>query len=161
MSLFDAATAFIIDEIEGPHANDPRDSGGDTAWGLARASHPTETPWPPSRERAVEIYRSDYWNAVSGDLLPPRLAVAVYDSAINEGTGTAIEILQTTLGVAVDGVLGPRTLAAALARAPRPLARDFLTHRILAYFNLKQFNVFGHSWVYRCFQISGFTESLP
>ncbi len=161
VSLFDSAVAFIIDNIEGEHEQaDPKDPGGDTWFGLARTYYPNE-PWPPTRERAIQIYKDAYWDPISGDLLPGRLAVAVFDCAINEGTGTAIRLLQHTLGVDVDGHLGPQTLAAAMARAPRPLTRDFLTHRVIAYSKLPGFQNYAHSWVYRCFQIAGFVEALP
>jgi lysozyme family protein len=160
MSLFDSAIDFIITNIEGGHANDPKDPGGDTWYGLARRYHPNE-PWPPTRERAIAIYRTDYWDACQADHLPARLACAVVDSAINEGVESAIRILQHTLGLEADGVMGPRTLGAALGRAPGPLTRDFLTRRVMTYTTLKDFGLYGHSWVMRCFQIASFIETLP
>lgn len=160
MSLFDAAVDFIITNIEGGHEEDPKDPGGDTWYGISRRSYPKE-PWPPTRERAIEIYRTDFWDAVRGDDLPPRLAVAVFDTAINQWVDPAIRLLQHTLGVTVDGLLGPETLAKALARDPRKLTRDYLTYRVMEYTTLKNFKTYAHSWVYRCFQISGFVETLP
>lgn len=161
MSLFESAINFIITNIEGEHAQDPQDTGGDTWFGIARTSHPNESPWPPTRERAIEIYRTDYWEPIRGDLLPPRLAVAVLDCAINNGTETAIRLLQRVAGATVDGSLGPKTLAKVLARAPQPLAREFLTQRVMLYSTLDQFPRYAHSWVYRCFQIASFVEALP
>ncbi len=161
MALFDAFIDFVVTQIEGEHEpEDPKDPGGDTWYGISRRSYPHE-PWPPTRERAIEIYKADFWDACQADHLPARLACAVVDAAINEGVESAIKILQHTLGVDVDGVLGPQTLAAALARSPRPLARAFLAHRLLAYSTLTNWGVYGYDWCYRVMQLAGFIEQLP
>ena len=66
---------------------------------------------------AREIYRFLYvmkcgFNRTSDD----RLRVIAVDAGVLHGQGTAILILQRTLGVPADGVLGSQTLAAAAAR---------------------------------------------
>ena len=43
--------------LEGVHNVD---TGGDTWWGIARNSHPDE-PWPPTLERAKQIYFDEYY----------------------------------------------------------------------------------------------------
>src|SRR5690606_40800811 len=59
-----------------------------------------------------KIYKSGYWDKVRGDELPSGVDYAVFDYAVNSGPGQAIKHLQEVVGVKVDGIIGPATLAA-------------------------------------------------
>lgn len=121
-SAFDVATAWLLrPDIEGGHADDPNDRGGDTWYGISRRAHPHE-PWPPSRERCLEIYKKEYWNTPNLPLeefksLP--LQLVLFDGAVQHGPTDMAIMLQTTLNelgggtprIAVDGWAGPRTRA--------------------------------------------------
>ncbi|WP_417676281.1 holin-associated N-acetylmuramidase [Pseudodonghicola sp.] len=80
-----------------------------------------------SRERAVEIFISQYYQRPRIAELPVALQPSVFDMYVNAGSN-AVQILQRLLremgyDVAVDGVIGPQTLAAAMdAAAPDPVA---------------------------------------
>jgi hypothetical protein len=59
------------------------------------------------------IYRENYWDACGCDNLPPALAAAVFDMAVNSGPWNAKLTLQRALMVKADGVIGPATILAA------------------------------------------------
>jgi len=42
----------------------------------------------------MPLYRKKYWDAVSGDKLPDGVDYAVFDLAINSGTGRAAKIYE-------------------------------------------------------------------
>lgn len=80
----------------------------------------------------LDIYR-DYWDECDADLLPARSAVAHFAFAFNAGTNRAIRVLQLTLGLTADGVVGPKTRAAAFA-ADDAVLFPALRLRQLAYY---------------------------
>jgi len=119
---------------EGGYVNDPDDPGGATKHGvteatLARLGHDTDgdgkvdagdvrTLKPAD---AVEIFIAHYYNKPRIDALPEALQPAVFDMYVNAGAN-AVRLLQELLNemgrsVAVDGIVGPETIAAARAAA--------------------------------------------
>ena len=127
---FHLATSWLLSpDIEGEHSNDPADRGGDTWYGLSRSANP-DMDWPPTKEHAVEAYHRKYWTACRCDELPPRLAIALFDSAVQHGQITAIKLLQRTLRVKADGLIGPITISNANQQTSTDLPlSDFLSHR--------------------------------
>lgn len=117
----------VIDEIirvEGGYVNDPRDSGGETNFGItvavARANGYNGSMRDMPREVAFDIYVAKYWDAVRGDdlvELSEAVAEEVVDTSVNMGSGRAGKFLQRALnvlgdcGLKVDGAIGPATLA--------------------------------------------------
>lgn len=115
---------------EGGYVNDPKDSGGETNYGItvgvARAFGYTGSMREMPRSTAIAIYRTRYWDSLSLDTIErraPSVAVKLFDIAVNMGAGRAAEFLQRTLNVLndggatyadlkVDGAVGPATLAA-------------------------------------------------
>jgi len=115
--------------FEGGFSNDPDDRGGKTNMGITHGtlSRARINGWVPkdvtietlTREQAETIYRKGYWEPIKGDELPSPIAEIVFDCAINHGVGGAVRMLQRalnamrhTIPLAVDGVIGPKTLAA-------------------------------------------------
>ena len=118
----------IINEIirvEGGYVNDPRDSGGETNFGItvavARANGYNGAMRDMPRSVAFDIYSAKYWDAVRGDdlvALSEAVADEVVDTSVNMGPGRAGKFLQRALnvlvpnaGLSVDGVIGPATRA--------------------------------------------------
>ncbi len=136
---------------EGFISNNKNDKGGFTYKGISRTKHPAWPGWKiidstrlaatkpvPDlfRERGAvgevnklrqlveELYRSEFWNQIQGDLLPSQLiADELLESSINLGVPAASEILQRTINllnrnsklypdIKVDGLIGSRTLEA-------------------------------------------------
>ena len=78
---------------------------------------------------------------------------AVFDAAVNSGPAQSVKWLQRALGVADDGVLGPRTLAAANAANPDALRARIVAQRLTFMTNLNIFGTFGRGWTRRCCEI--------
>ena len=132
MDAFDLAVEFIL-EREGGWVNDPHDPGGETHFGISKRAYPLEDIPNMTRERATLLYKRDYWETASCGEFPPAIGIALFDSAINQGVFAAIKLLQRSLSVVEDGVVGDETLEAAKRQNVRKVLRDFLRRRILRY----------------------------
>lgn len=143
-AAFLRAVAIVLAH-EGGYVNDPNDPGGETNFGISKRRYPDEDIKGMTAARATDLYHSDFWLAVRGDELPPALALQVFDMAVNAGPGTAIKILQEVLGATIDGVLGPKTLAAAAASG-RSHAVRYARERIDHYAKLAGWSRFGRAW---------------
>jgi len=121
----------IVDR-EGGYVNDPNDPGGATNYGVTIHTmrrlgldldgdgdvDEADVRALP-RERAVEIFIEHYYYGPRIDRLPEALQPTVFDMQVNAGSN-AVRILQRLLRdmgleIAVDGVIGPQTIAAATA----------------------------------------------
>ncbi len=152
-----AEALSLILRHEGGYADHPLDPGGATNLGITRA---TLADW---RGRAVSraevralgqaeaaaIYRQRYWNAVRADDLPAGVDLAVFDAAVNAGPVRAVRWLQAALGVAVDGRIGPQTLAAARRTDRADLIRAISSQRLGFLRRLATFSAFGRGWTRR------------
>lgn len=145
---FEKAVALIL-KHEGGYVNDPRDPGGETNFGISKRAYPNEDIRALTVDRAKALYHRDYWQAVRGDDLPPALALPTFDMAVNAGTGTAIKLLQRTLGVTADGVLGPVTLAKAQGVQGVDAAIRLSRRRITHYAALPGWKHYADSWTQR------------
>lgn len=135
---------------EGGYVNHPSDPGGETMWGItvavARASGYTGPMRDLPRDTAKAIYRAQYWDKVKADSMPFPVAFQVFDAAVNHGTGQAAKFLQRAAGVADDGVIGPKTLAAVAAHDSAALLLLFNAEREQFYTNLSTWASFGKGW---------------
>lgn len=141
---------------EGGYSNDPRDPGGETQYGISKRAYPVLDIARLTVEDAIAIYHRDYWLAASCDKLPADVAPAVFDAAVNQGVSRAIQMLQAATGANVDGVAGPKTIAA--ASKPDALV-DFTVQRILHYVALPAFRTYGKGWLRRAVRAA--VESKP
>ncbi len=98
---------------EGFHSDDLTDKGGDTYFGISRVHHPEVQPWPPTFDQAKAFYKANYWDTMSLDAVASeRAAWKVFDIGVNMGVKTAARFVQYILAVVMDGMIGPKTLAA-------------------------------------------------
>lgn len=142
----------LIDRVlahEGGYVNDPRDPGGETQWGIAKASYPKLNIKTLTRSQAIEIYRRDFWAPIGGDALPDAAAFQLLDACVNHGAGNAVRWLQRAVGAADDGRLGPLTLAAVKRTNPADLVLLFNAERLEFYTKLGTWSTFGKGWVRR------------
>ena len=117
--MFDAAFDYAMG-FEGWSAltDDPDDPGGLTKYGISKVNHPEVDVANLTLEGAKAIYKKMYWNAIKGDQIASgRVAIKFFDMAVNMGTNRATKMVQEALGdmgcsVAVDGMMGPKTLEA-------------------------------------------------
>ena len=68
------------------------------------------------RDLVAEFYRANFWEPWERHGLPGRLTEKLFDTAVNMGVSRAAKLLQTainnmdpTIKLAVDGVIGPQT----------------------------------------------------
>lgn len=150
------AIDFVL-SYEGGLVDNPSDPGGITNFGISSRSYPSLDIRALNKDEASEIYRRDYWDTVHGDELPGPMAVAVFDSAVNQGAGTAKRMMQVALGVTVDGVIGPKTIKAAHDKGINGVV-GFLTERAVRYHetmrDVPSLNVFSHNWYFRLFTLA-------
>lgn len=121
---------------EGGYVDDPDDPGGATKHGVTLGTMrglgldltgdgrvDARDVQRLSAAQAIEIFVTHYFHRPKIDLLPEAVQGSVFDMQVNAGA-QAVRILQEMLGqmgetVAVDGVIGPQTVAAARAAATR------------------------------------------
>ena len=142
---------------EGGYVDHPRDPGGATNMGITRR---TLAGWrgravtkaevkAMTRTEAAAIYRARFWNAVRADDLPAGVDACVFDAAVHSGPSRAVRWLQAELGVRVDGVIGPKTLAAAGELPPERLVAGLCRRRLRFMQGLKTWPTFGRGWARR------------
>ena len=156
---FDQSVGFVLGKaIEGGYVNDRRDPGGETNFGISKRSYPDLDIKALTKAEAIKIYRRDFWDAVRGDDLPPIVAVAVFDAAVNQGVRPAIQLLQRALGVGADGVIGEITLAAAAQADPEELLVEYLGWRARRYHGTNNADVYIRGWMIRLFRLIAFAR---
>lgn len=128
--------------------HDPSDPGGTTKFGIDQASHPGLNIDGLFLCDAVKSYHSDEWFRARGDDLPEKLAIAHFDGVVNMGEEPSAQLLQEALGVPVDGHVGPKTIAAAIA-APETALASILAGREAYYRRLRKFPRYGKGWLAR------------
>lgn len=146
-----AAIVFVL-KMEGGLTEDPADPGGLTKYGISQKSYPNLDIRNLTEDQAREIYKKDYWLPCSCNDLPTPFAIAVFDTAVNQGHTKAKRLLQIALDVPVDGVIGDKTIAAAFKAPPRQV-KKYLAERLAAYARLMTENpkllVFAVNWSFR------------
>ena len=149
---FDLAFDALLGH-EGGYVDNPKDPGGATRWGItervARANGYTGDMREFPVERAKQIARWEYWDAVQADQLPDALRYAVFDAAYNSGPVQAVHWLQRALGVKADGVIGMQTRLAAQQCTPDRVLARMLGMRLQFMTNLPTWDTFGKGWARR------------
>ncbi len=160
---FERGLAHVL-AAEGAWSDDPFDPGGPTNKGITLAVYAREQgavvdagsigrlkselrqiPDPLVRR----IYRNRYWAPAQCSHLPASLAIFHFDAAVNQGVGTAARMLQEALDVAIDGEIGPVTLAAAGAEPLATTLQRYAEIRRRRYRALSHFWRFGRGWLAR------------
>ncbi|MEO9537261.1 MAG: glycoside hydrolase family 108 protein [Parasphingorhabdus sp.] len=144
-------------EHEGGYVNHPSDPGGATNKGITLATFrryikPNGTVADLkalTTAQAVAVYKRQYWDAVSADLLPSGVDYAVADFAVNSGPSRAAKYLQAVVGVTQDGQIGPATIAATKAMPPRVVIERLCDDRLAFMKRIqggKLWQTFGRGW---------------
>lgn len=143
--------------VEGGWSSNPNDPGGDTMQGITLAVYrewnddPNTTADQLRNISAADvsaIYEQSYWDKVQGDQLAAGVDLSVFDMQVNSGSNSA-KILQATVGVTVDGNIGPITLAATNKINPATLINALAVHQEAFYRSLADFQYFGNGWINR------------
>lgn len=92
-SKFEQCIEFILDREGRIYENNPDDPGGETKFGISKKSYPNLDIKNLTEDQAKAIYLQDYWRALDCDQYELRLALAVFDTTVNQGAGVAHAIL--------------------------------------------------------------------
>ena len=149
-NFVDAVDIILVHE--GVLSDDPDDNGGLTKYGISQKAYPKLNIRALTRDEAIAIYKRDYWNAAHCEAMPWFLALPMFDCAVNQGVDTATKLMQTALGVAADGNIGPKTLGA-LKSATTDVLDEFMVQRALRYSTHSDFKTFGKGWFRRLFSV--------
>src|SRR5690606_28991813 len=91
-----------------------------------------------------------FWSQIMADDLPSGVDYAVFDYAVNSGPSRAVKALQKIVGATVDGVVGPKTVAAVAAYGdPAGLINALCDQRQAFVERLSTFPTFGKGWTSR------------
>jgi lysozyme family protein len=145
--------ALILKE-EGGFVDDPRDPGGATNLGCTKAAWEAYVGHEVTKndikaltpKDVMPLYKSKYWDKIKGDELPSGVDYAVFDFAINSGPSRAAKTLQSVVGVATDGSIGPATLAALETSNIRDIATRICEERLAFLQGLPTWGTFGKGW---------------
>jgi len=118
VEAFAAWNAFL-GPVEGVLSLNPKDSGNwsdgklvGTKFGIAASSHPGLDIAHLTLAQAIQIRKTEYWDAIHGDTMHPSIAFVLAEAAYGSGPVTARRQMQSALGVKPDGVFGALTFAA-------------------------------------------------
>lgn len=135
-SNYDACLKKVL-EYEGGYTNHPSDPGGPTNWGIT--IHDARAYWKANATAAdvkamplsiaKEIYRTRYWNAVSGDGLPAGVDLVTFDAGVNSGVSRGLKWLKQ----------------AQVPSATNTIKR-YCAARLSFLQNLRTWEVFGKGW---------------
>lgn len=148
--------------------DDPRDPGGPTKYGVALNYNRDAIPDKDgdgdidaddvrrlTEADARAIWQKSYWALGRCEALPPALAFMLADMTVNPGPGAAPRCLQRAINraaegafsVAVDGRIGPATLAAIGRLDQARLLWELAAQRAYYYGTRPSgFDVYGEGW---------------
>lgn len=162
MSFYSEVAFPYVVGVEAGFTNDPRDDGNwtggraghgtlkGTKFGISAAAYPNLDIENLTVEQAEQIAKSDYWDVLKGDYLPPGIALSLFDHAYNTGVHHAAVLLQQTMGdVTADGVLGAQTLIKLKDHDTKLLIQGFALARIADYVKDRGWAVDGAGWTTR------------
>lgn len=116
------------------YVNIKEDTGGLTKYGIAQNANLEVDVQNLTLVQAMDVYYNKYWLAGRCDkLINPAVTIFQFDMTVNHGLSRAAKILQQACGVVADGVLGPKSLAAANAADPAKLIKEMSAIREARY----------------------------
>jgi lysozyme family protein len=164
MTIFDQICDIVLG-TEAGFTENPQDSGNwtggkilagelkGTKYGISAAQYPSLDIASLTIDVARDIYRHDYWDRIGGDNLPPAVALAAFDAAVNSGVTRSAKWLQAAVGAFEDGNIGPQTIASIRATVARrgadALVAELMAQRLLFNASLPTWKTFGLGWARR------------
>lgn len=163
----------MIERYEGGYGWDRGDSGGPTKFGITcydLAQHRHERMdsmqrWAPivramPLSEADDIYETKYAVQCCFNELGPGKDCVVFDFGVNSGSSRSIKHSQQIVGVHVDGILGPQTLAAINAYGPQKFINELCEDRLRFLRGLGIWSTFGRGWKSRVEDLNAYSLKL-
>jgi lysozyme family protein len=154
------AIAFTLAKETDELTDRPDDPGGLTRWGIALNRHPELTAEDirnMTEQRAGQIFADQYWPARADDL-PDYMSIPLMACSVLQGRQTAVEILQTALGVSADGAIGAQTISAARLGNPKAFLARFVGEQTRHFRQSKVWQTNGVGWIER--SVAAILESV-
>ena len=153
---------------EGGYTNHPDDPGGPTNFGITiydyrkyiKHDADAEDVKHMSLNQAKSIYRSKYWDAQRCDDLPSGVDYAVFDYGVNSGIRRSAKVLQAAVGTAIDGIIGPKTIAAVNDADPSEVVEQICDERLAFLKRLRTWPVFGRGWGRRVAEVRAIAHAM-
>lgn len=146
---FDEIWGHVL-RSEGGYSNNPADPGGETKFGISKRSYANENIAAMTPERAQEIFKSDFYDAVGGDSLMkinPGLAAHVSDMAFNAGPKAAVKLMYDAVQLPRQSQITPELLDR--LNDSENLIKDYSVARLKYYASLGNAPTFIKGWVNR------------
>lgn len=164
--MFDKAIKELF-ENEGYYSNDPRDSGGETIFGITKRWYPNDFTkiynvcmsgdTKTGLELATEFYKRTFWNPLYEEL-GEKLGIKLFDLSVNIGQKKLVRILQETLkldfdkDVGVDGKLGLQTISKYKEIKYKPSVYSAFIFRMSKYYESLDDPTYFLGWLNRLYK---------
>lgn len=133
---FDEAVNIIL-KHEGGYSHDSLDPGGETNFGICKRSYPNIDIKNLTKEKAMAIYRADFWDKLKIESLPRNIRLLYFDCAVNQGPARAQKFYLEA------------------AKSGEKLAPSkFAMLRLSNYTSLPGWSRFGAGWTKRLFDVT-------
>ncbi len=133
-------------QAEGGYVNIPNDPGGETKYGIAKASHPNVDIKNLTLDEALAIYKQQYWNPFDLDNMPLYIAIAIFDTAVNMGGNYTAKMMDKY---------------GKLLSNPTNFLCAIMAQRLQDYAMFRNWNTFGKGWVNRIAHLMQLIAALP
>ena len=149
--------------IEGPMSDDKVNdaNGGLTKYGISQVQNPDIDVRNLTQDQAIAFYKERYWDANGCDDLPWPLCYVLFDIDVNNGDLIGAKMLQQSLGLVDDGVIGPKTKTAAHYSNIADTAMRMLAKRGVYYTKLGNWMGNAEGWMYRNAKVAFNCARIP
>lgn len=154
-------TMKLMLNLEGGKTDEKSDRGGRTNFGITQRTYndwlkqnklKSSDVFKISKDRALKIYRKQFWGVIKGDQLPHNVAKAIMSMALTDGPQDSIRFVQKLLNIEQTGFMGPKTLAAIWSKCKKDdkmFTKQILDAQIKRYKSDEQADIYGKGWTNR------------
>ena len=156
-----AETMKLMLNLEGGKTDEKSDRGGRTNFGITQRTYndwlkqnklKSSDVFKISKERALKIYKKQFWGVIKGDQLPHNVAKAIMSMALTDGPQDSVRFIQRLLNIEQTGFMGPKTLAAIWSKCKKDdkmFTKQILDAQIKRYKSDEQADTYGKGWTNR------------
>lgn len=154
-------TMKLMLNLEGGKTDEKSDRGGRTNFGITQRTYndwlkqnklKSSDVFKISKERALKIYKKQFWGVIKGDQLPHNVAKAIMSMALTDGPQDSVRFIQRLLNIEQTGFMGPKTLAAIWSKCKKDdkmFTKQILDAQIKRYKSDEQADIYGKGWTNR------------